>query len=49
MSKRIRSRFIVAHCLLIALIAIVIFVPNARKNVSPEFALLVTIASIELL
>lgn len=49
MNKRIRSRFIVAHSMLAALLVLVVFVPDERKNVSPEFALLVTIALIELM
>lgn len=49
MSRKIRKRFIIAHVMLVALVCIILFAPDARKNVSSPAALLVAIGIIEAL
>ena len=47
--KKILKRFIAAHILCIALICVILFLPNKRINASPSYALLIGIGIIELL
>ena len=49
MSRKIRARFVFAHIMLIALVAVIALVPNERKNVSDPFGLYVAIGIIEAL
>lgn len=49
MTKSIKRRFILAHVLLAALVAIIVFVPNARRTVSDPLGLFLAICVVELL
>lgn len=49
MSKSIKARFAIAHVMLVALVAIIAFMPDARRNVSSPVGLFVAIAVIEVL
>lgn len=49
MTKSIKQRFVLAHIMLVALIAIIVLVPNERGNVSSPLGLFVAIAIVELL
>lgn len=49
MSKSIKTRFALAHVLLVALLLIIVFVPDERRNVSSPAGLFGVIAVSELL
>ncbi len=49
MSKAIRVRFVIAHILLVAVVLVILLVPNARRNVSAPTALLVAVGVTEML
>lgn len=49
MTKKIMRRCIIAHILLVALVLVIVFVPNERGNVDPSFALLAAIGIAEVL
>lgn len=49
MTKKILRRCIIAHVLLVALVLVIVLVPNERRNVDPAFALLTAIGIAEAL
>lgn len=49
MTTSLKIRVAIAHVMAIALVAVVLFVPNTRRNVSDPFAFLVAIGIIEVL
>ncbi len=49
MTKKIMKRCIIAHILLVALVLVILLVPNERGNVDPSFALLIAIGIAEVL